>query len=341
MPTEDARFNPFPGLRPFQYGEQHLFFGREGQSEEILRRLTEHRFLAVVGTSGSGKSSLIRAGLLPDLHGGFMSGAGSHWRTAVFRPIGDPIGNLARALNTPEVLQTDPASGDDQARSNLLLEVTLRRSSLGLIDAVRLARLPKEDNLLVVVDQFEELFRFANAANTPAQADDAAAFVKLLLEATWQAETPIYIVITMRSDFIGDCARFPDLAENVTAGMYLIPRMTREQRRSAIADPVGVGGGCISIRLVNRLLNEVGDNPDQLPVLQHSLMRTWEHWVMRTPSAESYRERSHRPRGLRSHRWPDSRALESRGRGFQRPAERPPPRNCQAHVPMPHRKGCG
>ena len=288
MAIEDPRFNPFPGLRPFQYGEQHLFFGREGQSEEILRHLSQRRFLAVVGTSGSGKSSLIRAGLLPDLHGGFLTDAGSHWRTAVFRPIGDPIGNMARALNTPEVLQTTSPPGGDLERSNLLLEAALRRSGLGLIEAVRQAKIPQGDNLLVVVDQFEELFRFATAANSPSQADDAAAFVKLLLEATWQTEIPIYIVITMRSDFIGDCARFRDLAENVTAGMYLIPRMTREQRRSAIADPVGVGGGCISLRLVNRLLNEVGDNPDQLPVLQHALMRTWEHWMNRAPAAESY-----------------------------------------------------
>jgi tetratricopeptide (TPR) repeat protein len=285
---EDSRFNPFPGLRPFQYGEQHLFFGREGQSEEILRHLGERHFLAVVGTSGSGKSSLIRAGLLPDLHGGFLTDAGSHWRTAVFRPIGDPIGNMARALNTPEVLQITPPPGGDLERSNLLLEASLRRSGLGLIEAVRQAKIPQGDNLLVVVDQFEELFRFATASNSPSQADDAAAFVKLLLEATWQTDIPIYIVITMRSDFIGDCARFRDLAENVTAGMYLIPRMTREQRRSAIADPVAVGGGCISLRLVNRLLNEVGDNPDQLPVLQHALMRTWEHWVNRTPAAEGY-----------------------------------------------------
>src|SRR5882762_3810537 len=151
MATEDSRFNPFPGLRPFQYGEQHLFFGREGQSEEILRHLGEHRFLAVVGTSGSGKSSLIRAGLLPDLHGGFMTGAGSHWRTAVFRPIGDPIGNMVRELNTPEGLQTAPPSGGDQNRSDLLLEASLRRSGLGLIEAVRQARLPQGDNLLVVV----------------------------------------------------------------------------------------------------------------------------------------------------------------------------------------------
>jgi Flp pilus assembly protein TadD/energy-coupling factor transporter ATP-binding protein EcfA2 len=288
MVAEDLRINPFPGLRPFQDDEKHLFFGREGQGAEILKRLREHRFLAVVGSSGSGKSSLIRAGLLPDLRGGFLAGAGSHWRIAVFRPIDDPIGNMARALNKPDVLQTEPPLGGDQSRSDILLEVTLRRSGLGLIEAARRARLPENENLLVVVDQFEELFRFANTASAPSQADDATAFVKLLLEATQQTEHPIYVVITMRSDFIGDCARFRDLAESVTDGMYLIPRMTREQRRSAIAEPVAVGGGCISLRLINRLLNEVGDNPDQLPILQHALMRTWGQWVNRTRGAESF-----------------------------------------------------
>jgi hypothetical protein len=286
---DDSRFNPFPGLRSFDFGEQYLFFGREGQSEELLARLRKSCFLSVVGTSGSGKSSLIRAGLLPDLYGGYMTGAGTHWRVAIFRPMDDPIGNMARALNKPDVLQTDPAAIADQARSDILLEVTLRRSGLGLVEAARLAGLPANENLLVVVDQFEELFRFADTAKSVSQSDDAAAFVKLLLEASRQTEFPIYVVITMRSDFIGDCARFSDLAETVTTGMYLIPRMTREQRRRAIEEPVAVGGGAITPRLVNRLLNEAGDNPDQLPILQHALMRTWEQWLARTSNVLDFK----------------------------------------------------
>ena len=82
----------------------------------------------------------------------------------------------------------------------------------------------------------------------------------------------------MRSDFIGDCAQFLNLPEAINDGQYLIPRMTREQRRQAITGPVAVARGQISPRLVNRLLNDVGDNPDQLPILQHALMRTWNYW---------------------------------------------------------------
>jgi tetratricopeptide (TPR) repeat protein len=277
MPVEPS-IDPFPGLRPFEANEGHLFFGREGQSEETLRRLRQHRFLAVVGSSGSGKSSLVRAGLLPYLYGGFLSTAGSHWRVALFRPGSDPIGNLARALNDPAVVGKPDEDAEGAAQSAMLTEVSLRRSGLGLIEAIRLAGLPEQEQVLVVIDQFEELFRFAGAVEKPRHENDAAAFVKLLLEASAQRELPIYVALTMRSDFIGDCARYRGLPEAVTTGLYLIPRMTRDERRSAIVEPVRVGGGSIAPRLVNRLLNDVGDDPDQLPILQHALMRTWDYW---------------------------------------------------------------
>jgi tetratricopeptide (TPR) repeat protein/energy-coupling factor transporter ATP-binding protein EcfA2 len=275
--TDEPSLHPFPGLRPFEADEEHLFFGREGQSAEILRRLRQHRFLAVVGTSGSGKSSLIRAGLLPHLYGGFLADGGSHWRVAIFRPGGDPIKHLATALNDPTVLGSPARSADEAAQDAVLLEVSLRRSGLGLIDAVQLARLPEHEQVVIVVDQFEELFRFADAADRPGGGEDAAAFVKLLLEASEQRDLPIYVVLTMRSDYIGDCARYSGLPEAVTNALYLIPRMTRDQRRAAIVEPVRVGGGTIAPRLVIRLLNDVGDDPDQLPILQHALLRTWDY----------------------------------------------------------------
>ena len=95
--------NPFPGLRPFEADEELLFFGRENEIDELLRKLRTERFVAVVGTSGSGKSSLVRSGLMPSLEGGFMAGAGSTWRIALMRPGDAPIRNLAlpRLVGTP------------------------------------------------------------------------------------------------------------------------------------------------------------------------------------------------------------------------------------------------
>jgi hypothetical protein len=268
-------FNPFPGLRPFEPDEDHLFFGREKEIDELLRRLRANRFLSVVGTSGSGKSSLVRSGLIPSLYSGFMVKAGSTWRVATLRPGEDPIGHLAAALNQSGVLG---AEGEMASTNRVLLEATLRRSTRGLVDAVRQARIPPEDNLLVIVDQFEELFRFRRSHQIENSRDEAVAFVKLLLEATQQQEVPIYVVLTMRSDFIGDCMEYPGLPEAVNAGQYLVPRMTRDELRSAITGPIAVAGGEIAPRLVLRLLNDLGDDHDQLPVLQHALMRTWDHW---------------------------------------------------------------
>jgi energy-coupling factor transporter ATP-binding protein EcfA2 len=276
--------NPFPGLRPFETEEYRLFFGREGQSDALLARLQRTRFLAVVGTSGSGKSSLIRAGLMPALRGGLMAGAGSGWRIAVMRPGGDPVGNLAAELVKEDVL---PAAGaglrPDEAEA--VIDATLRGGSLGILDAAYQGRLGEHEKLLIVVDQFEELFRF-RAAQQNTNADEASAFVKLLLEAAQQRELSIYVVLTMRSDFLGDCAQFQGLPEAINDGQYLIPRMTRDERRFAVTGPVGVTRGKISEPLVNRLLNDVGDNPDQLPILQHALMRTWEHWQAKRRNGE-------------------------------------------------------
>ena len=127
-------FNPFPGLRPFEPDEDHLFFGRERETDDLLRLLRSHRFLSVVGTSGSGKSSLVRCGLIPSLQSGFMVNAGPNWRVSILRPGEDPIGHLAEALDAPDVIG---ARDEDLASTNrVLLDAPLRRGTLGLVDAV-------------------------------------------------------------------------------------------------------------------------------------------------------------------------------------------------------------
>ena len=151
------------------------------------------------------------------------------------------------------------------------IEATLRRGPLGLIEIVRGAEALKDANLLVVVDQFEEIFRYRDRI----AADEADAFVALLLASARQTEVAIYVVITMRSDYLGDCALFHGLPEAVSAAQYLTPRLTREDLELAIAGPARVFGGRVEPRLVNRLINDFGTDPDQLPLLQHALARLW------------------------------------------------------------------
>jgi hypothetical protein len=260
---------PYPGLRAFEPYESFLFFGRETHTEELLRRLAANRFLAVVGASGGGKSSLVRAGLLPALYRGYLVGSTSRWRIAIMRPGGAPIEALATALNDPEAL----GQGDIVARQG-----TLRATSLGLADAVRRAQLEAGESLLLVVDQFEEIFRFAGERRAEDYGAEAALFVSLLLHAAEQPEVSIYVVLTMRSDFLGDCAQFSGLPEALNQAQYLIPRLTREQRRQAIEMPLSLAGIGVKPGLVQQILNEAGEDPDQLPVLQHALLRTFGCW---------------------------------------------------------------
>ena len=269
--------DPFPGLRPFGTEESHLFFGREGQSDEVLMKLSDNKFVGILGASGSGKSSLMYCGLIPTLYGGFMTQAGSNWRIVVTRPGGGPIDNLAEALLRKDE-HYNTIDEEEQLIKKTITSTVLRSSSLGLIEAVNQLKSSDQENVLVLVDQFEELFRYKKLETLSSDLDESSAFVNLLLEAVHQYDAPIYIALTMRSDFIGDCAAFPDLTQMINDSHYLIPQMTRDQKRLAIEGPVAVGGGKIAPRLSQQLLNDVGDNPDQLPILQHALMRTWQFW---------------------------------------------------------------
>jgi hypothetical protein len=255
--------NPYPGVRPFQPEQAHLFFGRDVQIVELLERLEQRKLVGVVGVSGSGKSSLVRAGLIPALERFGLRGKRGPWRVIVVRPAGAPFEMLARSLG----------EGADESM--------LRQSSQGLIQFV--SSLPPGENLLLVVDQFEELFRYKeqdpvteeDRRRRDAMADEASDFVRLIL-AAHRHSGPVYIVLTLRSDYLGECATFLDLPEALNDCQYLVPRLTREQRKQAVEGPLGRAK--IASSVVQRVLNDAGDEPDQLPILQHALMRTWDHW---------------------------------------------------------------
>ncbi|MDH5608496.1 MAG: hypothetical protein OEY56_03370 [Cyclobacteriaceae bacterium] len=278
--------NPFPGLRPFGVEESHLFFGREGQSDEALVKLSQNRFVAILGASGSGKSSFVYCGVVPTLHGGFIAHTGSNWHVVTCRPGGGPIDNLSEAIlvKNPEY---NRLSDEDKLIKKTIIGTVLRSSSLGLVEVIRQMKTDTSQNVLILVDQFEELFRFSKLESYLSDQNESAAFVNLLIEAANFFDEPIYVALTMRSDFIGECAKYPELTQMINDSHYLIPQMTRDQKRMIVEGPVAVGGGKIAPRLTQQLLNDLGDNPDQLPILQHSLMRTWQYWVENRKERES------------------------------------------------------
>src|SRR5262249_47103476 len=179
-----------------------------------------------------------------------------------------PIRNLARALLDDGVV-AGPAAGVEHMPE--LLMAALRRGPLGLAEVLRDAPPPGEKKLLLLVDQFEEIFRFRSEGGR----EEADAFGVWLRVPPPQKDPPIYVVLTMRSDYLGDCNLFAGLPEALNDSQFLTPRLTREQRREAIESPALVFEGRVEPALVNRLLNDMDAGPDQLPLMQHALMRLW------------------------------------------------------------------
>jgi uncharacterized RDD family membrane protein YckC/energy-coupling factor transporter ATP-binding protein EcfA2 len=283
MSEQDLRANPYVGLRPFLTDDSLYFFGREQQTAALLEILRAQRFLGVVGSSGSGKSSLVYAGLLPALRGGFLVGDRDHWHIVQMKPGGAPIFNLATGLVKAVGKPLD---------GRIALDRAIRDEHTDAIIKFLTPELKSNENVFLLVDQFEELFAFRgvdrdDSLESPdpdrhrqraARKAEAADFVDLIM-ALAQRDLPIYVTLTMRTDFLGDCDLFYGLPEALNRGRYLVPRMAREQLREAIECPALLKPGAqIAPRLIDHLLNELGDRFDRLPVLQHALLRTWDVW---------------------------------------------------------------
>jgi len=267
----EPKFNPYVGLRPFQADENLLFFGRDRQTLELLQRLHHHRFVAVVGGSGSGKSSLIRAGLIPALKGGYLVEDSSKWVIATMKPGQSPIYNLAET-----VLRQIDAKSSKKDISELIKNLKRERAT-AIIKAIAPLRKEKNANFFLLIDQFEELFRFSMDRRDSKGKTDAIDFVNLILDLSNQKNIPFYVVLTMRSDFIGDCAQFRNLPEAMNKSQYLVPRITRQQLKKIIEGPARLYGGKVNPALTTRLINDLAKVKDELPLVQHALMRMWDH----------------------------------------------------------------
>ncbi len=265
--------NPYVGLRPFDVDESILFFGRNEQTLELLDRLHDHHFVAVVGSSGSGKSSLLRAGLIPALKAGYLIEDSDRWLLAIMKPGLNPLYNLTESI----LLQIN--SKTDSAEVELFVQKIEEEGADALIQLLSPLKKKQNINFFLLVDQFEELFRYAMEDKDIARQDKAIDFVHIILEMASQNVIPFFVVITMRSDFIGDCAQFYGLPEAMNKSQYLVPRLNRVQLKMVIEGPAKLYGIRINPSLTSRLLNELGKVDDGLPLLQHALMRIWDFEV--------------------------------------------------------------
>ena len=265
---------PYPGVRSFRPDEAHLFFGRHSSLDWLLERLATKRFVCITGASGQGKSSLVRAGLVPILqkavslpsHNDRLITLHRPWHIVDFRPGLHPIQMLAHALTS--TLPSLSANAD-AAQAQLWRHPELIREWFSNSD------IPPGQNLLFIIDQFEETFL--------ASKEDREAFVELLLNSVEHDTGQIHLLMTMRSEFIGECAEHPRLTRAINEGQYLLPRMSRDELRQAIEMPAAVCNGQIEAPLVQKLLNDMSANADRLTLLQHILAGLWVTAVEQSP----------------------------------------------------------
>lgn len=262
---------PYPGLRPFEKHEWLIFFGRERMVDAVVNRLIHNRFVVVHGDSGCGKSSLIRAGVLPWLEQDSARG-GAVWHVGIMLPGHAPLWNLAKVLAaTPDT----PNSGDDFEERVVAIRRMLNFGAGAVADLAEFLGADADRPFCLLVDQFEELFE-----HTRRHGDEQARLLAdLLVGLAQNPPAGFYTVLTMRSEFLGACARYRGLAETVNANQYLLPRMEHADLLRAIREPAKLYSGWVSRELANRLIADSGGDQDQLPLIQHGLMRLHQRFV--------------------------------------------------------------
>ncbi len=268
---------PYPGLRPFESHEWSIFFGRERMVDDVIDRLARDRLVVVHGASGSGKSSLIRAGVLPKLARQHLRHS-APWLTCAIRPSGGPLWNLATEIAKLE------RRGDDLDRTQAIHGLFNRREAT-LASVLGASEELAGKSVCLLVDQFEELFRYEKETSR----EEAELFVELIGRTSAERGSALptgaveaHVVVTMRSEFLGECARFDGLAETINQTQYLVPRMDDESLLRAVRRPAQMYGGFIDDALAGRLIGSVRGREDELPLLQHGLMLMWDEASRRT-----------------------------------------------------------
>lgn len=270
---------PYKGLNYFDEADADLFVGRETLTTRLMERVLaltlknetgSKRFLAVVGASGSGKSSLVRAGLVPALR---WHPASANWPIYIFTPTAHPLESLAMIVTAE--------TGSPAAIAALIDDLNREPRSLSLF-LKRALKSMRGSQSLLVIDQFEELFALCRSEQ------ERTAFIDNLLSAVCDHDGPVAAVITLRADFYAACAGYPQLRKALASQQEYIGAMSAEELRRAIEEPARRGRWELESGLVDLLIHEVGSEPGALPLLSHALLETWQRRRGRTLTFSGY-----------------------------------------------------
>jgi hypothetical protein len=250
---------PYRGLQTFEEQHAEMFFGRDGDVQRLLEKMKTTRFLAVLGPSGSGKSSLVRAGLIPALRRGALPGS-ERWGIRVLTPGAHPLAEVAAHLlrfETAAAMQPTVDRLSDDPRT------------LHLAVLSALAERPAAERVVWVIDQLEEVF-------TLAQEEERAAFLANVLYAASIPHGRNGVVLTLRADFYAKCAAYPELSQQIAAHQSLVSPMSHDGLRQVVEDPARRAGLQLEEGLGETILEDVENQPGALPLLEHALLELWE-----------------------------------------------------------------
>jgi WD40 repeat protein len=291
---------PYVGLGPFQEDDSLRFFGRRQLVEELVGMLAEHRLLAVVGPSGSGKSSVVRAGLVPRLRANGLEGSGDWHYYPAFVPGAEPLRALARAVR--------PDTSDDDEQQQWV-EQQIEGMRADPTHLVRLLR-SRQDTALLIVDQFEELYTFDRSEREHTRATRRA-FLDNLLCVLREADRAHRVIVTLRDDCVEYVGGYEVWNEIFGRGRIDVPPLSISQLREAIEAPAERVGLRFDDGVIDNLLDGVVGQPAALPLLQFALHRLWKRrWRTRITLA-SYQELTQAPHGQAGVLWALANAAET------------------------------
>ena len=255
--SDVERRNPYKGLRAFQEPDAVDFHGRDALIEELVEAVSRGRMVTVVGASGSGKSSVVRAGLLPQLRSGAIASS-EEWLTTDMFPGTHPLEEMERALL--RVATSRPAD----------LYESLTADARGLVRAVKEICPADEDEVLLLVDQFEELFSLVSSSATRRHVLD------LLAAAANEDDSRVRVVLTLRADFFDQPLRYPAFAELMKSNIVTVSPPTADGLARAVSQPALNSGVTLEPGLVNQIVDDVSQQPGGLPLLQYALTEMFE-----------------------------------------------------------------
>jgi WD40 repeat protein len=270
----DGAACPYRGLEAFDERHAGMFFGREDDTRRLCEQLNDSRFVAVLGPSGSGKSSVVKAGLIPALRRNSIEHS-AEWTIRTMTPGGRPLAGLAALL-------ADDAAGESMQRTLDALAGDERTVDLAV--ALALAGRPTTEQFVLVVDQLEEVFTLCR------DEDERAAFLSNLIYAATIPGGRTIVVVTLRADFYDRCAPYPSVRSVLALQHMLIGPLSEDGLRRAIEEPAWAVGLTLEPGLVDTILADVGDRPGALPLLQHVLLQVWQRRRGRLLTLEAYVE---------------------------------------------------